>query len=279
MSVLFEPLTLRGVTIPNRVWMAPMCQYSADVIGDHVGVPNEWHRTHLVSRAIGGTGLILTEATAVNPEGRISAADLGIWNDTQAQAFAEIKRATRVLRRSARNSAGPRPDAKRRRRFRGAAARVCPPTTDSRGRRLPRARFRSVTLPIRSSSPRRASRRSSRTSQAAATRALKAEFKVVEIHAAHGYLIHQFLSPESNKRTDRYGGSFENRIRLLLEILSAVREVLAGRATALRPGLGDRLADGRAWARGRQLDRGSDRCPRQHPLRLRRRSRRRVHRR
>ena len=90
MSVLFEPLTLRNVTFPNRVWMAPMCQYSADEAGDHVGVAGDWHRTHLVSRAIGGAGLIITEATAVSPEGRISPSDLGIWNDTQADALAKI---------------------------------------------------------------------------------------------------------------------------------------------------------------------------------------------
>ncbi|KLN69863.1 oxidoreductase [Rhodococcus erythropolis] len=224
MSVLFEPLTLRGVTIPNRVWMAPMCQYSADVIGDQVGVPNEWHRTHLVSRAIGGTGLILTEATAVNPEGRISAADLGIWNDTQAQAFAEInaqlayfgavpgiqlahagrKASTQVPWRGGKNL--PADD---RLSWQTVAPSAVP--------------FGHLADPVELTTE--GIEKVVADFAAAATRALKAEFKVVEIHAAHGYLIHQFLSPESNKRTDRYGGSFENRIRLLLEILSAVREV------------------------------------------------------
>ena len=161
-----------------------MCQYSADVIGDQVGVPNEWHRTHLVSRAIGGTGLILTEATAVNPEGRISAADLGIWNDTQAQAFAEINAQLAYFGAVPRNSAGPRRtqsvDAGSVARRQESARRR--PTLVADG--CPRARFRSVTLPIRSSSPRRASRRVVADFAAAATRALKAEFKVVEIHAA-----------------------------------------------------------------------------------------------
>ncbi|RYJ22624.1 2,4-dienoyl-CoA reductase [Streptomyces sp. L-9-10] len=92
MSALFEPYTLRSLTIPNRVWMAPMCQYSADETGPDVGVPNDWHFSHLAARATGGTGLILVEATAVSPEGRISPADLGIWNDTQVEAFRRITR-------------------------------------------------------------------------------------------------------------------------------------------------------------------------------------------
>lgn len=224
MSVLFEPLTLRGVTIPNRVWMAPMCQYSADVVGDQVGVPNEWHRTHLVSRAIGGTGLILTEATAVSPEGRISAADLGIWNEKQARAFAEItaqlayfgavpgiqlahagrKASTQVPWRGGKSlDAGDRL----------AWQTVAPSATP----------FGHLTDPVELSIDDIAAVVADFA--AAARRALQAEFKVVEIHAAHGYLIHEFLSPDSNKRTDRYGGSFENRIRFLLEILTAVRDV------------------------------------------------------
>ncbi|TSD46506.1 NADH:flavin oxidoreductase/NADH oxidase [Rhodococcus sp. KBS0724] len=224
MSVLFEPLTLRGVTFPNRVWMAPMCQYSADVIGDQVGVPNDWHRTHLASRAIGGVGLILTEATAVSPEGRISPADLGIWNERQARAFAEInaqlayfgavpgiqlahagrKASTKVPWRGGRSL-----DADDRLSWNTVAPSAVafgdytPPTE------LTTDAIAGIVADF----------------AAAATRALQAEFKVVEIHAAHGYLIHQFLSPLSNKRTDHYGGSFENRIRFLLEILTAVREV------------------------------------------------------
>ncbi|MCJ0903240.1 NADH:flavin oxidoreductase/NADH oxidase [Rhodococcus sp. ARC_M6] len=224
MSLLFEPITLRGVTIPNRVWMAPMCQYSADVIGDQVGVPNEWHRTHLVSRAIGGVGLILTEATAVSPNGRISAADLGIWNDQQARAFAEInaqlayfgavpgiqlahagrKASTQVPWRG-----GKSLDADDRLAWQTVAPSAAP--------------FGHLTEPVELTTEDIA--KVVADFAAAATRALKAEFKVVEIHAAHGYLIHQFLSPESNKRTDHYGGSFDNRIRFLLEILTAVREV------------------------------------------------------
>ncbi|GGW37149.1 hypothetical protein GCM10010381_22310 [Streptomyces xantholiticus] len=89
-SALFEPCTLRSLTIPNRVWMAPMCQYSAEAFGPDAGVPGDWHFTHCAARAAGGTGLILVEATAVSPEGRISPADLGIWNDTQAQGFRRI---------------------------------------------------------------------------------------------------------------------------------------------------------------------------------------------
>lgn len=224
MSVLFEPLTLRGVTIPNRVWMAPMCQYSADVIGDQVGVPNEWHRTHLASRAIGGVGLILTEATAVSPEGRISPADLGIWNERQARAFAEInaqlayfgavpgiqlahagrKASTKVPWRGGRSL-----DADDRLSWTTVA-----PSAVAFGDYLPPTELTTDAIAGIVAD-----------FAAAATRALAAEFKVVEIHAAHGYLIHQFLSPLSNKRTDHYGGSFENRIRFLLEILTAIREV------------------------------------------------------
>lgn len=92
MSALFQPFTLREATIPNRVWMAPMCQYSAESEGPGTGTPNDWHFTHLAARAAGGTGLILTEATAVSPEGRISPYDLGIWNDTQVEAFRRITR-------------------------------------------------------------------------------------------------------------------------------------------------------------------------------------------
>ncbi|MGC0363337.1 2,4-dienoyl-CoA reductase-like NADH-dependent reductase (Old Yellow Enzyme family) [Rhodococcus sp. 27YEA15] len=224
MSVLFEPLTLRGVTFPNRVWMAPMCQYSADVIGDQVGVPNEWHRTHLVSRAIGGAGLIIAEATAVSPEGRISAADLGLWNETQARAFAEIVAQIQYfgavpgiqLAHAGRKASTQVP-------WRGGKSldaddRLSWPTVAPSA--VP---FGELTAPSELSIEAIAGIVADFA--AAATRALQAEFKVIEIHAAHGYLVHQFLSPESNKRTDQYGGSFDNRIRLLLDILTAVREV------------------------------------------------------
>eukprot|EP01133_Synstelium_polycarpum_P025783 gene25784-30963_t len=201
-----------------------MCQYSADVIGDQVGVPNEWHRTHLVSRTIGGTDLILTEATAVNPEGRISAADLGIWNDTQAQAFAEINAQLAYfgavpgiqLAHAGRKASTQVP-------WRGGKSLPADDRLSWQTVAPSAVPFGHLADPVELTTE--GIEKVVADFAAAATRALKAEFKVVEIHAAHGYLIHQFLSPESNKRTDRYGGSFENRIRLLLEILSAVREV------------------------------------------------------
>lgn len=224
MTALFEPLTLRSITFPNRVWMAPMCQYSADETGDTVGAPNEWHRTHLVSRAIGGAGLIITEAAAISPEGRISPADLGIWNDTQAQAFAEIAR--RI------ESYGSVPGIQL-----AHAGRKASTTAPWLGGTSIPADEPSGWETIGPSAvafgdhatPREATPEDIdgfvRAFVAAAERALHAGFKVVEIHAAHGYLIHQFLSPVSNERTDVYGGDFAGRTRLLVEVVDAVREV------------------------------------------------------
>lgn len=224
LTALFEPLTLRSITFPNRVWMSPMCQYSADTEGEGVGAPHDWHRTHLVSRAIGGAGLILTEAAAVSPEGRISPADLGIWNDTQEQAFADI-----VARIEAYGSVPGIQLA-----HAGRKASTSAPWVG--GKSIP------ATEPLGwetvgpsavafgdYATPREATRddieQIVRDFVAAAERSLRAGFKVVEIHAAHGYLVHQFLSPASNQRTDEYGGDFTGRTRLLIEIVDAVRKV------------------------------------------------------
>ncbi|SNS80560.1 NADH:flavin oxidoreductase/NADH oxidase [Rhodococcoides kyotonense] len=224
MSALFEPLTLRSVTFPNRVWMAPMCQYSADTAGDGVGSPNDWHRTHLITRAIGGAGLILTEASAVSPEGRISPADLGIWNDTQTEAFAEIVGKI--------ESYGSVPGIQLAHAGRKAST-TAPwvggksiPADDELGWETvgPSAvAFGDYATPRAATTEDIA--RIVRDFAAAAERSLRAGFKVVEIHAAHGYLVHQFLSPASNTRTDEYGGDFAGRSRLLVEIVDAVREV------------------------------------------------------
>ncbi|BAH49270.1 NADH:flavin oxidoreductase/NADH oxidase [Rhodococcus opacus] len=224
MSVLFEPVTFRGVTVPNRVWMAPMCQYSADVTGSDVGVPGDWHRTHLVTRAIGGAGLILTEATAVSPEGRISPADLGIWNDTQTEAFAQINAQLEhfgavpgiQLGHAGRKGSAHVP-------WRGGGSldeddrlswRTVAPSAIGFGDHTPPAAATDEDI-----------RKVVADFAAAAERASRAGFKVVEVHAAHGYLLHQFLSPVSNHRTDGYGGSFAGRTRLLLEVVEAVRGV------------------------------------------------------
>lgn len=224
MSALFEPYTLRSVTIPNRVWMAPMCQYSAEVFGPNAGVAHDWHFAHYAARAAGGTGLILVEATAVSPEGRISPADLGIWNDTQVEAF---RRITTFLKgqgtvpgiqigHAGRKASTDRP-------WKGGA----PVGADDHGWQpvgpspLPFDEGHPVPTELTAEQIRGVVA----DFTAAAGRALAAGFDVLELHGAHGYLIGEFLSPHSNHRTDAYGGSFENRTRLALEVVDAVRAV------------------------------------------------------
>jgi len=221
-SHLFEPYTLRSLTIPNRVWMAPMCQYSADATGPQAGVPNDWHFAHFAARATGGTGLILTEATSVSPEGRISPYDLGIWNDTQVEAFRRIKRFLAAqgtmfgvqLAHAGRKASTDKP-------WKGGGPVAAEhdgwdvvgpsPVPFAEGHKLPAeltvAQIKEIVGQF----------------AAAARRAREAGFDLVEVHGAHGYLIHQFLSPHSNHRTDAYGGSFENRIRFAIEVVDAVR--------------------------------------------------------
>lgn len=224
-SALFEPYTLRSLTIPNRIWMAPMCQYSAEAFGPGAGVANDWHLAHYAARAAGGTGLILVEATGVSPEGRISPADLGIWNDTQVEAF---RRITRLLEEqgtvpgiqiahAGRKASTDRP-------WQGGAPLA--PGTEEGWQPVgpsPVAFDPDHTVPTELT----VDQIKEITGQFAdaARRAQDAGFKVVEIHGAHGYLIGEFLSPHSNKRTDAYGGSFENRVRLALEVTDAVRAV------------------------------------------------------
>ncbi|GLX50584.1 oxidoreductase [Streptomyces hygroscopicus subsp. hygroscopicus] len=224
MSVLFEPLTLREVTIPNRVWMPPMCQYSAEPEGPLTGAPNDWHFAHYGARATGGTGLIVVEATAVSPEGRISPYDLGLWNDTQVEAFRRITRFLAAqgtvpavqLAHSGRKGSTERP-------WKGGA----PVGPEGHGWQP----LAPSPLPFAAGHPVPAELTVDQIKEivgrfaAAARRALDAGFEVVEIHGAHGYLVNEFLSPHSNHRTDAYGGSYENRVRLALEIVDAVREV------------------------------------------------------
>ena len=216
---LFEPLALRGVELKNRIVVSPMCQYSSTD-----GLADEWHLVHLGSRAIGGAALVMTEATAVTPEGRISPADLGIWSDAHVEG---LRRCTRFIRehgalagiqlahagRKASTAApwlggghvpgesgGWRPVAPSPAPFRPG---------DPPPRALDRAEIAAVIDGF----------------AAAARRALTAGFQVVELHAAHGYLLHEFLSPLSNHRDDEYGGSLDNRVRLVLEVTRAVRDV------------------------------------------------------
>ncbi|MEW2270334.1 MULTISPECIES: oxidoreductase [Streptomyces] len=223
MSVLFEPVTLREVTIPNRVWMPPMCQYSAEPAGPLTGAPNDWHFAHYGARATGGTGLIVVEATAVSPEGRISPYDLGLWNDTQVEAFRRITRFLSAqgtvpavqLAHSGRKASTERP-------WKGGA----PIGPEGHGWQplapspLPFAEGHPVPSELTADQIKEIAGQF----KEAARRALAAGFEVVEIHGAHGYLVHEFLSPHSNHRTDAYGGSYENRVRFALEIVDAVRE-------------------------------------------------------
>lgn len=217
---LFTPLTLRGVTLPNRIALSPMCQYSAED-----GMATDWHLVHLGARALGGAGLILTEAVAVAPEGRISPHDLGLWRDDQVEPLARVIRFVREhgavagvqLAHAGRKASTARP-------WEGgrpvglesggwAPVRGPSPVPFSEGYPVPE--------PLKGPEPEEVVQ----AFQRAAVRALSAGFQVVEIHAAHGYLLHSFLSPVSNRREDRYGGSFENRTRLLLDVVAAVREV------------------------------------------------------
>ncbi|MCZ4610071.1 NADH:flavin oxidoreductase/NADH oxidase [Streptomyces sp. Lzd4kr] len=224
MSALFEPYALREVTIPNRVWMPPMCQYSAAPEGPDTGAPNDWHFAHYGARAAGGTGLIVVEATGVSPEGRISPWDLGIWNDTQVEAFRRITRflvsqgtvPAIQLAHAGRKASTDRP-------WKGGA----PVGPDSYGWQpvAPSA------IPFADGHPVPTELTVDGIQEVvgqfadAARRALAAGFEIAEIHGAHGYLINEFLSPHSNHRTDEYGGSYENRTRFALQVVDAVRAV------------------------------------------------------
>ena len=202
---LFTPLPLRSVTARNRLWISPMCQYS---VFEEDGIPTEWHLVHLGSRAVGGAGLIIVEATAVEPRGRISRQDLGLWNDSQAAA---MKRLVQIM---ADHGAVPAIQLAHAGRKADDAEAIAPsPLAFSAESATPREMdAEDLTAVVRAF-------------RAAAQRAADAGFQAVEIHAAHGYLLHEFLSPISNRRTDAYGGHFENRIRLLLEVTAAVRVV------------------------------------------------------
>ena len=220
MSHLFSPVRLRDLEIRNRVWVSPMCQYSSVD-----GMPDRWHLVHLGSFARGGAGLVFTEASAVLPEGRISPQDAGIWNDEQARAWREIvdfvhgqgARAGIQLAHAGRKAStrapwlgrGPVPDTE------GGWQPVAPSALPFAGlREDPRALDADGIAEVVDAFA------------AAAQRSVAAGFDVLELHAAHGYLLHEFLSPLSNHRDDTYGGSFENRARLLLDVVDAVRGVV-----------------------------------------------------
>lgn len=221
MAPLFEPLKLKGITLRNRIAVSPMCQYSATD-----GVPNDWHKVHLAGLARGGSGLVIVEATAVSPEGRITPACLGLWNDTQAEAFVPLVQSIKA--------AGAVPGIQIGHAGRKASANK-PwegddhiPEGDPRGWQpiAPSAIPFGANLPR---TPREMTKddiaRVKRDFVAAAGRAAKAGFEWLVLHFAHGYLAQNFLSDYSNQRTDEYGGSFRNRSRFLLETLASVREV------------------------------------------------------
>ncbi|GAA2236929.1 NADH:flavin oxidoreductase/NADH oxidase [Promicromonospora sukumoe] len=217
MSLLFEPITLRGLTLPNRAWLAPMCEYSAED-----GMPNDWHLVHLGARAAGGFGLVLTEATAVVPEGRISPQDTGIWNDEQTAAWKRIvdfvhARGAKIgiqLAHAGRKASTFRPWAEEQGSVPfadGGWATVGPSAVPYPGFATPAEMTPEQVADV------------PEQFAAAARRAREAGFDTVEMHAAHGYLLHQFLSPVANSRTDGYGGSAEARSRLVEETVAAVR--------------------------------------------------------
>lgn len=216
---LFQPITLRSLLARNRIVVSPMCQYSSTD-----GLANEWHVVHLGSRAVGGAGIVFAEATAVLPEGRISPGDLGIWSDAHIEGLARVARAicengaipAIQLAHAGRKAscAAPWDGGRQLAESAGGWTTVAPSAVPFRDeerapRALDEAGIRAVIDAF----------------VAATHRARAAGFQLVEIHAAHGYLLHEFLSPLSNRRTDGYGGSFEHRTRLLREILQAVRAV------------------------------------------------------
>jgi 2,4-dienoyl-CoA reductase-like NADH-dependent reductase (Old Yellow Enzyme family) len=227
LSKLFEPVTLRSLTMRNRVWLAPMCQYSATD-----GVPGEWQLVHLGARATGGFGLILTEASAVVPEGRISLQDAGIWNDVQEHAWRRIVDFVHgqgaaigvQLAHAGRKASTYRPWAEESGSVPltdGGWTTAAPSAVPFEGYAEPAALSVEEIAEVVAAFAE------------ATHRAVRAGFDTVEIHAAHGYLLHQFLSPLSNERDDDYGGSFENRVRLLLETVDAVRAALPDTAPLL----------------------------------------------
>ncbi len=217
--LLFTPLTIRSITLKNRLVVSPMCQYSS-----HDGFANDWHLVHLGSRAVGGAGLVFVEATAVTPEGRISPHDMGLWKDEQIEPLKSI---TAFIEENGSIPAIQLAHA-------GRKASITEPWNGDRLITPEEGGWKTLapsSIPFSEDKDTPAELTENESAhlvtafKAAANRALQAGFKVLEIHGAHGYLINEFLSPLSNKRTDKYGGSFENRIRFLMEIIDATRTV------------------------------------------------------
>lgn len=228
MSTLFTPLTIRGIEMRNRLWVSPMCQYSAVD-----GIPNDWHHVHLAQFAAGGAGLVIAEATAVSPEGRISPDDVGLWNDAQLEAWAPVVAAIRARGAVAGVQLG----------HAGRKASTTSPLTGGRGSVAIADGGWTTVAPSAVAYPGFAEPRALDAAGIekvvddfadAARRAVAAGFAVLEVHAAHGYLLHQFLSPLSNHRDDEYGGSFDGRVRLLERVTAAVRDAAPDAAVFVR---------------------------------------------
>jgi 2,4-dienoyl-CoA reductase-like NADH-dependent reductase (Old Yellow Enzyme family) len=217
---LFSPIRFRGVTLPNRISVSPMCQYSSTD-----GFANDWHLVHLGARAAGGAGLVFTEATAVLPEGRITPNDLGIWKD---EHIAPLKRIVEFLHGQGAHAGMQLAHA-------GRKASMNRPWDGERLLAPAEGGWTEVAAPSAVAfsdtyaKPHELNKEGIAAVKqgfaAAAQRALAAGFDVIELHSAHGYLLHEFMSPLSNQRTDEYGGSFENRIRLVVETVDALRAV------------------------------------------------------
>jgi 2,4-dienoyl-CoA reductase-like NADH-dependent reductase (Old Yellow Enzyme family) len=219
MPSLFDPFTTRGLTLPHRIVVSPMCEYSSTD-----GFANDWHLIHLGSRAVGGAALVITEATAVTAEGRISPFDLGIYKDAHVEMLQRIIRfihaqgsaAGMQLAHAGRKGSTQRP-------WEGHSGVA--PENGGWTPIAPSAEPFSDTYPMPRALETSEIAGIAQAFADAAVRARNAGFDMLELHGAHGYLIHEFLSPITNKRTDRYGGSFENRIRFCLEVVDAVRHV------------------------------------------------------
>lgn len=219
MSHLFAPLSLRSLTLPNRIVVSPMCMYSSQD-----GFASDWHLVHLGGFAKGGAGLVISEATAVSPEGRISPKDLGIWSDEHIPALARV---TAFIRGQGSFSGIQLAHAGRKASTAAPGEGSGEVTPDKGGWQVvaPSAIHFSDTYPNPVALDAAGIRKVIDDFVAATKRALQAGFDVVEVHSAHGYLLHQFLSPLANQRSDEYGGSFDNRIRLTLQVTEAVRAV------------------------------------------------------
>lgn len=220
MSRLFSPLKIRGVEFKNRIFVSPMCQYSSVD-----GMPNDWHLVHLGSRAVGGAALVISEATAISPEGRITPDDFGIWDDKYISGFQKI---TDFIK--SQNSVPAIQLA-----HAGRKASTYSPWKGSGAVTIAKGGWQTLApspIPFADDFPIPVGMTQTEIDniisefQNATVRSVKAGFEVIELHMAHGYLVHQFLSPLSNTRTDEYGGTFENRSRLAIEIARSVREVM-----------------------------------------------------